>query len=113
MQLRHGRKAAPPISPQRAPACSDRSSRGDPARQTVSWSLLYLIVGRVFQFPVLLGRGDRAKAAEIVVLFQFFTEAADTFVGNRDLNLIRTINPQLQPLEDWLIKHRDQLRSAL
>jgi hypothetical protein len=30
--------------------------------------LLYLIVWRVFQFLVLLGRGDRAKTAEIVVL---------------------------------------------
>ncbi|GAA0980627.1 hypothetical protein GCM10009555_047450 [Acrocarpospora macrocephala] len=32
------------------------------------WSSLYLILGRVFQLLVLLGRGDRAKAAEIVVL---------------------------------------------
>jgi hypothetical protein len=30
--------------------------------------LLYLIVWRVFQFLVLLGRGDRSKTAEIVVL---------------------------------------------
>ncbi|MGN9788510.1 NmrA/HSCARG family protein [Nonomuraea sp. ZG12] len=52
-------------------------------------------------------------AEELGNMFQFFTEAADTFVGNRDLNLIRTINPQLQPLEDWLIKHRGQLQSAL
>ncbi|MET9251714.1 hypothetical protein [Nonomuraea sp. NPDC003709] len=35
---------------------------------TVLWSSLPLFLGRVFQFLVLLGRGDRAKAAEIVVL---------------------------------------------
>ncbi len=35
---------------------------------TVLWSSLYLILGRVFQFLVLLGHGDRAKAAEVVVL---------------------------------------------
>ncbi|GLW97013.1 hypothetical protein Misp02_11000 [Microtetraspora sp. NBRC 16547] len=35
---------------------------------TVLWSFLYLILGRVFQLLVLLGRGDRANAIEIVVL---------------------------------------------
>ncbi|MEU6721469.1 integrase core domain-containing protein [Nonomuraea sp. NPDC046802] len=34
----------------------------------MSWSSLYLILGRALQFLALLGRGDRAKAAEIVVL---------------------------------------------
>ncbi|MEU8393631.1 hypothetical protein AB0C28_00410 [Nonomuraea sp. NPDC048892] len=52
-------------------------------------------------------------AEELGNMFQFFTEAAATFVGNRDLNLIRTLNPRLQPLEDWLLKHRAQLQSAL
>ncbi|MGI5490137.1 hypothetical protein [Microtetraspora malaysiensis] len=32
------------------------------------WSLLYLILGCVFQLLVLLGRGDRANAIEVVVL---------------------------------------------
>ncbi|MEV7011032.1 hypothetical protein [Streptosporangium sp. NPDC051022] len=34
------------------------------------------ILGRVFQFLVLLGRGDRAKAAEIVVLRHQVRECA-------------------------------------
>jgi hypothetical protein len=34
----------------------------------VFWSLLYLVLGRVFQFLVLVSRGDRAKEAEILVL---------------------------------------------
>jgi hypothetical protein len=33
----------------------------------VFWSLLYLVVGRVFQFLVLFGHGDRAKEIEIRV----------------------------------------------
>jgi putative transposase len=34
----------------------------------VFWSVLYLVVGRVFGFLVLLGRGDRAKEIEILAL---------------------------------------------
>jgi putative transposase len=34
----------------------------------VFWSLLYLVLGRVFQFLVLVSRGDRAKEIEILVL---------------------------------------------
>jgi hypothetical protein len=32
------------------------------------WSVLYLVVGRVLGFLVLLGRGDRAKEIEILAL---------------------------------------------
>lgn len=52
-------------------------------------------------------------AEELGNMFQFFTQAADTFVGNRDLDLIRTLNPRLQPLEDWLLTHRPRLQAAL
>jgi hypothetical protein len=34
----------------------------------VFWAFLYMILGRVFQFLVLLGRGDRAKEVEIPAL---------------------------------------------
>jgi putative transposase len=34
----------------------------------VSWSVLYLILCRILQFVILLGRGDRAKEVEILVL---------------------------------------------
>jgi hypothetical protein len=33
----------------------------------VFWSFLYLVLGRVFQFLVLVSRGDRAKEIEIRV----------------------------------------------
>ncbi|GAA1618805.1 NmrA/HSCARG family protein [Kribbella sancticallisti] len=53
------------------------------------------------------------EAEELGNMFQFFTEAAETFVGNRDRDLIRTINPRLQTLEDWLAEHHEQLKAAL
>lgn len=53
------------------------------------------------------------EAEELGNMFQFFTEAADTFVPHRDLDLARTLNPRLRTLEDWLIEHREQLQSAL
>ncbi|WP_127505452.1 NmrA/HSCARG family protein [Actinoplanes solisilvae] len=50
-------------------------------------------------------------AMEVGNMFQFYSEAAETFVGNRDLNLVREINPQLKPLEQWANEHRDQLKA--
>lgn len=44
-------------------------------------------------------------------MFQFFTDAAETFVGNRDRDLIQTINLRLRSLEDWLIEHGEQRKS--
>jgi putative transposase len=34
----------------------------------VIWSLLYLVLCRIFQLLVMLGRGDRAKEIEILAL---------------------------------------------
>ncbi|GAA0408119.1 hypothetical protein Acor_82300 [Acrocarpospora corrugata] len=50
--------------------------------------MLYLILGRVFQLLFLLGRGDRAKAAEIVVLRH------QVAVLRRQVN-----RPDLQPVD--------------
>jgi hypothetical protein len=44
--------------------------------------------------------------------FQFYTDASESFVGSRDLDLIRAINPRVQTLEDRMIEHREQLKSA-
>ncbi|MEV6035811.1 integrase core domain-containing protein [Nonomuraea sp. NPDC052116] len=54
----------------------------------MSWSFLYHILGRVFQLLVLLGRGDRAKTAEIVVLRH------QVAVLRRQVN-----RPDLQPVD--------------
>jgi hypothetical protein len=40
-------------------------------------------------------------ADEVANMFQFYVEAADAFVGNRDLDQIRKINPRLRSLDDW------------
>jgi uncharacterized protein YbjT (DUF2867 family) len=48
-------------------------------------------------------RTSGAPLADVLAnLFQFFTEADDAFVGNQDLDLIRTLNPRLTSLSDWL-----------
>ncbi|WP_033342060.1 NmrA/HSCARG family protein [Catenuloplanes japonicus] len=52
-------------------------------------------------------------ADELGNMFQFFTEASATYVGNRDLEVVRALNPRLRTLEDWLIAHREQLAAAL
>jgi uncharacterized protein YbjT (DUF2867 family) len=58
---------------------------------------------------------DQVRASDLPIaeeysnMFQFFTEAADTLVGNRDLDLIRAINPRLKPLEEWVAEHRGEL----
>jgi uncharacterized protein YbjT (DUF2867 family) len=53
--------------------------------------------------------GGYPGADEIGNMYQFYTEAADTFIGNRDLDLVRSINPRLKPLEEWLVEHRDEI----
>jgi hypothetical protein len=31
----------------------------------------------------------------------------------RDLDIARTLNPRLRPLDDWLLEHRDQMKSLV
>jgi hypothetical protein len=51
-------------------------------------------------------------AEEAANQFRFFIEASDAFLTHRDLDLVRTINPRLQSLEEWALEHRDELMSA-
>ena len=49
-------------------------------------------------------------ADEFGNMYQFYAEAADYFVGVRDIDLIRReLNPDLVPLEDWLTAHKDEI----
>jgi uncharacterized protein YbjT (DUF2867 family) len=48
-------------------------------------------------------------ADELGNMYQFYAEAADAFVGNRDIALIRQINPRLTSLEQWLTEHKDEI----
>jgi uncharacterized protein YbjT (DUF2867 family) len=51
-------------------------------------------------------------ADELGNMYQFYAEAADSFVGHRDIDLVRTINPRLKPLEEWLVEHRSQVAAT-
>jgi uncharacterized protein YbjT (DUF2867 family) len=48
-------------------------------------------------------------AGEVGNMFQYYTEAADTFTGDRDLRLVRELHPSLQTFRDWLSEHKDAL----
>jgi uncharacterized protein YbjT (DUF2867 family) len=53
------------------------------------------------------------RAEEMAANFRFFTDASENLIANRPLDRIRAINPQLQTLEEWATKHREQLNAAL
>lgn len=46
---------------------------------------------------------------EIANMYQFYAEAAESFVAARDLGLARELNPRLEPFEDWLTEHKDEI----
>ncbi|MGW3246097.1 NmrA/HSCARG family protein [Streptomyces sp. NPDC001070] len=46
---------------------------------------------------------------EVANMYQFFVEASENFVANRDLDRVRQLNPQVKSLEEWLTEHKDQL----
>lgn len=48
-------------------------------------------------------------AAEIGNMFQYYAEAADAFTGDRDLDVIRSLYPDLQTFRIWLAANRDAL----
>ncbi|MCS7483533.1 NmrA/HSCARG family protein [Umezawaea endophytica] len=48
-------------------------------------------------------------AEEIANTFQFFTEASEYFTGARDLDVVRGLNPDLEPLDAWLAAHKDEI----
>jgi uncharacterized protein YbjT (DUF2867 family) len=45
-------------------------------------------------------------------MFQYYAECEDRFVGARDLDAIRALDPDLQTFADWTAAHRDELRAA-
>lgn len=52
-------------------------------------------------------------AGETGNMFQFYTEASDSFVGQRDLEAARSLNPRLESLEQWVGEHIDVLKSLV
>jgi uncharacterized protein YbjT (DUF2867 family) len=51
-------------------------------------------------------------AAEFGNMYQFYYEAEKDFVGARDLDFVRSLNPRLQTFRDWLDAQKEQLRPA-
>jgi hypothetical protein len=48
-------------------------------------------------------------AEEAANNWQFYTEAADSFVRARDIEVARQLNPQLIALADWLVQHQGDI----
>ena len=48
-------------------------------------------------------------AVEVANMFQFYADASDYFTGVRNLDLVRELNPELQPLDAWLTQHKDEI----
>jgi hypothetical protein len=42
-------------------------------------------------------------------MFQFYRDFNDYFVGERDLTLVRQLNPELMSFRDWLTAHADEI----
>ncbi|MDH4159584.1 MAG: NmrA/HSCARG family protein [Actinomycetota bacterium] len=42
-------------------------------------------------------------------MFQFFRDFSDYFVGERDLTLVRQLNPELLSFREWLAAHADEI----
>ncbi|MFE0020879.1 NmrA/HSCARG family protein [Amycolatopsis sp. NPDC059021] len=49
----------------------------------------------------------RAASVEIANMFQFYAESEKTFIGDRDLDAVRELNPELQTFATWLAAHKD------
>ncbi|HET6291864.1 MAG TPA: NmrA/HSCARG family protein [Kribbella sp.] len=51
-------------------------------------------------------------AVEVANMFQFYAQDSDRFTGDRDLDLVRELNPELQSFASWLAKHKDEVKAA-
>lgn len=49
---------------------------------------------------------------ELGNMFQFYVEGERDFVGARDLDQVRSLNPRLQNFRTWLAEHVDAIKSA-
>jgi uncharacterized protein YbjT (DUF2867 family) len=48
-------------------------------------------------------------AVEMANMFQFYAEDCERFTGDRDLDLVRELNPDLQSFKTWLTKHKHEI----
>jgi uncharacterized protein YbjT (DUF2867 family) len=53
------------------------------------------------------------SGVEMANMFQFYAEDSERFTGDRDLAVVRELNPELKSFDDWLGEHKDELKAAL
>lgn len=51
----------------------------------------------------------RANSVEMANMFQFYAENEKEFVGARDLDTVRKLNPEVQSFAVWLAAHKDDI----
>lgn len=51
-------------------------------------------------------------AVEFGNMFQYYAENSTRFTGDRDLTLVRELNPQLQSFRDWLTVHKLEIPTS-
>ena len=68
--------------------------------KTIGYTNVPPEVYRSFGFPA---------ADDLGNMFQFKRDFNDYFVGVRDIPFARTLNPELQSLDEWLGRHKDQI----
>jgi uncharacterized protein YbjT (DUF2867 family) len=51
----------------------------------------------------------QAGVLEVANMFQFYSDASEYFTGVRNLDLVRELNPELQPLDTWLTQHKNEI----
>ncbi|WP_112246874.1 NmrA/HSCARG family protein [Kribbella monticola] len=52
-------------------------------------------------------------AVEFANMFQFYAEDSARFTGDRDLKLVRELNPELQSFKTWLAEHKDEVKATI
>ena len=72
----------------------------DALGQRVTYVAVEPDVYRGFGFP---------GAEDLGNMFQFYRDFNDYFVGERDLDLVRRLNPELMSFRDWLAVHKDEI----
>ncbi|WP_433018200.1 NmrA/HSCARG family protein [Kribbella sp. CA-294648] len=52
-------------------------------------------------------------AIEFANMFQYYAEDSTRFTGDRDLTLVRDLNPEMQSFEAWLKLHETEVKAAV
>lgn len=53
------------------------------------------------------------SGVEMANMFQFYAEDSARFTGDRDLAVVRELNPELKSFDDWLAEHKNELKAAI